>query len=72
MSVVLSRPRVSQRRAEVTAGTGFFIDYPRVQTFGLGRATAVKRVRIIWPGNPVIQNLGPSLEINQRHEVFEP
>lgn len=55
---------------EVVAGTGFFADIPRIQTFGLGQATTVTDVTVTWP-NGIIQPLG-SMAMNQRHDVTEP
>lgn len=54
----------------VVAGTGFFSDVPRIQTFGLGKATQVARVRIEWPSG-IVQELGP-LAVNQRYDIVEP
>jgi hypothetical protein len=38
-------PAVQQIR-EIAAGSGFFSDFPRIQTFGLGKATTARRVQI--------------------------
>ena len=58
----LGPSRMSQIR-EVVAGTGFFADVPRIQTFGLGTANDA-RVTIIWP-NDCVQSLGRLL-VNRR------
>ena len=55
---------------EVNAGTGFFSDFPRVQTFGLGKAQIVEGVRVRWP-NGLTQDLGV-LEVNQLYDFVEP
>ena len=52
------------------AGTGFFSDIPRIQTFGLGAATQVSRITVTWPTGAT-QVVGP-LPIDQRHDVVEP
>ncbi|MDH4069270.1 MAG: FG-GAP-like repeat-containing protein [Ignavibacteria bacterium] len=62
-------PPTSQIR-EVCAGTGFFTDMPRIQTFGLGKATRAKSVEITWPSGQV-QRLGP-FNANQRIDITEP
>jgi hypothetical protein len=54
---------------EVAAGVGFFSDAPRIQTFGLGKATSV-RARVVWPTGAT-QNLG-TLGVNQFVDVVEP
>ena len=61
-------PPVRQIR-EIFAGTGFFSDSPRIQTFGLGKAREVLSAQIRWPSG-IVQTLGP-LPINQRHDVLE-
>ena len=61
---------VFQQIREVTAGTGFFSDFPRIQTFGLGRGGTVERAVIFWPSGKE-QDLGP-VASNQRHDVLEP
>jgi hypothetical protein len=66
----ISPGQTVQQIREVTAGTGFFSDMPRIQTFGLGAATEATNVRVRWPSG-VIQNLG-TLSANQRHDVVEP
>jgi hypothetical protein len=55
---------------EVNAGTGFFSDFPRVQTFGLGKAQMIEGVRIKWP-NGLVQDIG-ALDVNQLYEFVEP
>ena len=55
---------------EVMAGTGFFSDFPRIQTFGLGRGGTAEGVVIFWP-NGQQQDLGP-VAPNTRHDVLEP
>ena len=55
---------------EIAAGTGFFSDFPRIQSFGLGRGTQVQRVRIFWPSG-LVENLGP-FDANQRYDFVEP
>ena len=55
---------------EVNAGTGFFSDFPRIQTFGIGKAQLVERVRIKWPSG-LIQDID-ALEINQIYDFVEP
>ncbi|MFQ5741761.1 MAG: ASPIC/UnbV domain-containing protein [Acidobacteriota bacterium] len=55
---------------EVVAGTGFFSDMPRIQTFGLGKAGEVISARIRWPSGQ-IQDFGP-LAVNQRYDITEP
>ncbi len=61
---------VSRQFREISAGTGFFSDVPRIQTFGLGKAQQVERVRVTWPSGRV-QTLGP-FAINTRHDIVEP
>jgi len=60
---------VTQMR-EVVAGSGFFSDIPRVQTFGLGKAATIESIVITWPSGQV-QELGP-MAVNRRHDVDEP
>ena len=62
-------PAVWQVR-EVNAGTGFFSDFPRTQTFGLGKAGRIQRGRILWPSG-VVQEFG-ALDANQLYEFTEP
>jgi hypothetical protein len=62
-------PAVQQIR-EIAAGSGFFSDFPRIQTFGLGKATTARRVQIRWPSGQ-IQDLGP-FDANQRYDIVEP
>ena len=62
------RPVVQTR--EVVAGTGFFGDIPRIQSFGVGKAQEILGAQVRWPSG-VVQNLGP-VAINVRHDVIEP
>ena len=61
-------PAVTQIR-DVVAGTGFFADIPRIQTFGMGKALEATDVRILWPSG-ITQELG-TLAVNRRHDVEE-
>jgi hypothetical protein len=61
--------RVETQVRDVFAGTGFFSDFPRIQTFGLGTAAQVSDVVIRWP-NGYVQVLGP-LATNQRYDITE-
>ncbi|MGF1547025.1 MAG: CRTAC1 family protein [Thiotrichales bacterium] len=47
--VELTAGGVTQRR-EVSPTRGYLTQSERVLTFGLGRATGVERLRIVWPG----------------------
>ncbi len=58
-----------QQIREVTAGTGFVSDFPRIQTFGLGKASVVESVQIDWPSGE--QTVLTDLEVNQRVVVIE-
>jgi hypothetical protein len=71
LSAALQRgqPLTTQVR-EVNAGAGFFADYPRIQTFGLAKATEARRVRVRWPSG-IVQEVGP-FEVNQRIDIVEP
>jgi hypothetical protein len=60
---------VTQMR-EVIAGTGFFTDIPRIQTFGLGKASAIDNVVIRWP-NGAVQALD-EVAMGVRHDIIEP
>ncbi|HMB69186.1 MAG TPA: CRTAC1 family protein, partial [bacterium] len=65
----LETGRTETQLRDVIAGTGFFSDFPRIQTFGLGTASQVDEVVIRWP-NGYVQTLGP-LAVNQRYDITE-
>lgn len=62
------QPAFEQIR-EVTAGTGFFSDFPRIQTFGLGKARVADEVRINWPSGQQLTLV--NVPINQRLDLVE-
>lgn len=58
-----------QQIREVRAGSGFFSDLPRIQTFGLGKAAIVDQVHIDWPNGEQLDLV--NVPINQRLDLVE-